>query len=81
MSAMIQRKVIRPNYRQKSQLGYSRIQLRTQGLNSADSRSKSALGPKGDMAALKCDFRYAPTSGLNSDIGPCQKHAPSKESC
>ena len=36
MSAMIQRKVIRPNYRQKSQLGYSRIQLRTQGLNSAD---------------------------------------------
>jgi len=40
-----------------------------------------AYGSKGDMAALKCDFRYAPTSGLNSDIGPCQKHAPSKESC
>jgi len=40
-----------------------------------------ANGSKGDMAALKCDFRYAPTSGLNSDIGPCQKHAPSKESC
>ena len=41
----------------------------------------SEMGQKGDLMGPKYDFRLAPTSVLNLDIGPCQKHAAFKESC
>jgi hypothetical protein len=38
-------------------------------------RSKVLCGSKGDVTALKCDFRYTPESGLKSDIAACLKCA------
>ena len=33
------------------------------------SRPHVSLGSNADLAALNCDFRYTPESGLKSDIG------------
>src|SRR5260370_2079637 len=35
----------------------------------------SVSGPKADLTALKCDFRFTPESRLKSDIAPCPKSA------
>jgi hypothetical protein len=35
----------------------------------------SEMGSDSDLTALKCDFRYASASGLESDITACPKGA------
>jgi hypothetical protein len=40
---------------------------------------KSVPGSKADLTAPKSNFRFAPESGLESDIGPCPKSADTVE--